>query len=128
MQISDSELSQFTANQRKIKSGLGITGRLMYADRKFISLLEGAERPLAKFGQSIEGDERHTGVATIQFKAIQQREFSDWCACYPQTETTSPQQGVIPLQFNAPPLYLDFPQESESYIYFYGFWRSLIPE
>ncbi len=97
----------------------------MYADRKFISLLEGAEQPLEKFGRSIEGDERHTGVTTIQFKTVQRREFADWRACYPLTKTGSPQEGVIPLLFNAPPLYLGFPQESESYIYFYGFWRSI---
>ena len=126
--LSDLELGQFTAKQRKIKLGLGITGRFMYADRKFISILEGVEQPLTKFGHAIEGDERHSGVTNIQFKAVQRREFSDWCACYPLTEIVNPQEGVIPLQLDSPPLYLGFPQESESYIYFYGFWRSIARE
>ncbi|MEM7465969.1 MAG: BLUF domain-containing protein [Pseudomonadota bacterium] len=118
------ELDRFTANQLLRTNALDVTGRVIFVNEKFISILEGTEESLANYGRVIEGDERHTGIATIQFKAIECREFSDWSACYQRPMGHKTRAGAINLLRDIPPTYLGFPQDSETYIYFYAFWRA----
>lgn len=56
----------------------GITGVLLYSDKRFLQYLEGDENEIKRLYDKIKGDSRHAAVTQRDFKPIQQRLFPSW--------------------------------------------------
>jgi hypothetical protein len=60
----------------------GITGCLVSTERNFAQVLEGTPDALRELMASIEADERHDEVHTIEFNEVEKRLFPTWSMGY----------------------------------------------
>lgn len=60
----------------------GITGCLVYYNRRFIQILEGTRQAIQELYQKIEKDDRHSKVRIIAENAVEKRTFPEWGMAY----------------------------------------------
>ena len=76
--FSDTELNDILAISRKNNDRASITGLLLYADSKFIQLLEGDKSTVQQSFEHISTDPRHNDVTIIAEGNLKDRNFPEW--------------------------------------------------
>lgn len=60
----------------------GLTGGLVFNERFYLQVMEGAREQIARQMASIMADERHAGVTLIGMHEIERRDFDGWAVGY----------------------------------------------
>ncbi len=76
------DIDDILETSRARNSESGITGCLVYYNRRFIQVLEGNQQALQELYQKIKNDDRHRHVRIIAENAIEKRTFSEWGMAY----------------------------------------------
>ncbi|WP_373519005.1 BLUF domain-containing protein [Pricia sp.] len=76
------EIDEILVTSRARNAKSGITGCLVYYNRRFIQILEGNQRTIQELYQKIENDDRHVQVRIIAENAVEKRTFPDWGMAY----------------------------------------------
>lgn len=74
----DDELLEILRVSRENNPRVGITGILLYKNRKFMQLLEGPEKAVCETYARIALDSRHRDVTVLLQDEIDERDFEDW--------------------------------------------------
>ena len=74
--FNDIELMLLKAKQKNKK--LKITGCIVYANYKFIQLIQGPKQAIIDLYQDIKNDDRHYSVMTLLEKSSKEKLWSDW--------------------------------------------------
>jgi len=69
-----------TSRARNVERG--ITGCLVYYNRRFIQILEGHQQTLQECYQKIQKDDRHRQVRIIAENTVEKRTFPEWGMAY----------------------------------------------
>jgi Sensors of blue-light using FAD len=76
--FSQRQLADLLTQARSTNSERGMTGMLLYDDGSFLQVLEGEKEPLLALYGRILLDPRHTEIAKLLEREIDEREFGDW--------------------------------------------------
>ena len=76
--LSSGQLQDLIHVSRQRNSSLGLTGLLLYADKRFMQVLEGPEPAVREVFESIQKDSRHKNIDTLRFEMKDVRHFPDW--------------------------------------------------
>lgn len=76
--LSAEELAALQAQASRTNARCGVTGMLAYDGKRFIQLLEGAERVVNATMGRIQQDSRHQGISILRHEEIGERECPDW--------------------------------------------------
>jgi hypothetical protein len=76
--MDDRDLLELLVQARARNLRNGVTGMLLYKNRRFMQLLEGDEEKVLKIFDNIKRDERHRNVDTLWRQYVQFRDFPDW--------------------------------------------------
>ncbi|WP_048694038.1 BLUF domain-containing protein [Catenovulum maritimum] len=76
--FSEEELVELLNKAIKNNKSLGITGCLLYGNRRFIQLLEGPEASVRALYQKISTDPRHSNVMQVMEMTVNNKLFPDW--------------------------------------------------
>lgn len=88
--MSEPDLAGLLEQSRERNERYGITGMLLYKNRRFIQLLEGEEENVQKIFRSIARDERHYDVQLLWSHYAQYREFPDWTMGFQNIDELDP--------------------------------------
>lgn len=77
-EVREEELLEILRVSRINNSRTGITGILLYKNRKFMQLLEGDEDAVCKTFARIGRDSRHRDVTVLFQNETDERDFADW--------------------------------------------------
>ena len=80
--FSESEISQLLNDSRKANGRWGITGILLYRQRRFTQVLEGDETRVRQLFEKIRQDRRHRNVCVRLEQPIEVRSFPNWSMGY----------------------------------------------
>jgi hypothetical protein len=83
-------LKMLVKAQKKNKN-LGITGCLLYHEKKFVQLLEGKEIAVKTVFAAIQEDNRHKEINILHGGAITYRLFNDWSMIFNNLNSKSDQ-------------------------------------
>ena len=75
---SQETLLQLLNTARSRNEKLGLTGFLLYANERFMQVLEGRESCVREVFESILRDHRHTKVQRLRFEEREYRDFPEW--------------------------------------------------
>lgn len=78
LHVGEQETQDILEVSRQRNTQLGITGMLLFANRRFIQILEGSKAAVEKVFASIANDKRHTGVKVLSAGNIETRKFGAW--------------------------------------------------
>ena len=81
-----SSLATLLQQSRRRNLACGVTGMLLYFEAnsnkskqgRFIQVIEGPEAEVDAIYQSIQGDQRHKYITTLNERIVDKRDFSDW--------------------------------------------------
>jgi hypothetical protein len=76
--FTEAELTELLTKSRANNERDGITGMLLYKDRRFMQVLEGNERAVKTTFERIKRDSRHSEVVTLLDGKLAEREFPQW--------------------------------------------------
>lgn len=76
--LGSAGMVQLLTEARRINTSRDITGLLLHRDRSFYQVMEGPEDIVRETFDSIEKDERHTGIDVLFEGEVDEREFPDW--------------------------------------------------
>jgi Sensors of blue-light using FAD len=76
------DLLSLLLQARNRNERLEITGMLLYAESRFVQVLEGEETTVLSLYKDICDDPRHINVTTIAENSIDKRMFPDWTMGY----------------------------------------------
>jgi len=76
------DLEELLERARKKNDRLGITGILVYHERRFMQLLEGEKALIDELFETIRADRRHRNVLKVWDYPIEQRNFPEWSMAY----------------------------------------------
>jgi hypothetical protein len=76
--MTEAELRDLLLSARKKNADLGVTGLLLYAQGRFLQVLEGPEATVRDLYAAIRNDPRHTNVETLVTTSTSERTFPDW--------------------------------------------------
>ena len=76
------ELNTLLHQARAKNKRLKITGLLLYANKKFLQVLEGEKARVLSLYKEIQNDSRHTKVVSLMENEIDKRLFPDWSMAY----------------------------------------------
>ena len=76
--LSEDELLKLLVAARKNNTAKGLTGLLLYANGRFMQVLEGPEAEVLNAMEKIRNDLRHKNIDTLRLEKKAQRDFSDW--------------------------------------------------
>lgn len=76
--MSHKSLSSLSEQASARNDSLGVTGLLLYSDRKFMQCLEGSKESIDVLMKSITSDRRHSGLLVLFENEISNREFAEW--------------------------------------------------
>lgn len=105
--LTDSELVDLLEVSRKNNAAAGVTGMLLYKDKKFMQLLEGDEKEVARIFEKILKDSRHRNVITLMEGQKDERDFSDWTMGFANLDTESAQSIPVYSEYLRTPLTAD---------------------
>ena len=80
--FSPEQLLELLAVSRRNNESCGITGMLLYKERRFLQVLEGDEAAVRATYARIERDPRHRDVTLLITDQEQEREFADWSMAF----------------------------------------------
>ena len=80
--FSPEQLLELLAVSRRNNESCGITGMLLYKDRRFLQVLEGDEAAVRATYARIERDPRHRDVVVLVTDEEREREFADWSMAF----------------------------------------------
>jgi len=80
--LSAAEMSQILETSRRSNEKDGITGLLVYHNRRVLQVLEGPEDSVDRCFQRIKQDPRHQNVAIMSKEPASSRVFSNWFMGY----------------------------------------------
>lgn len=76
--FSEQNLIDLLNKANSYNTPLGISGCLVYANEKFIQLLEGEREAVLSLFEKIKCDPRHTNVTVTVEMSVNQKLFPDW--------------------------------------------------
>lgn len=76
--MTDADLRELLQQARANNKDRGITGLLLYANGRFLQVLEGPEPEVRDLFDIIRGDPRHTSIETLLTTHATERTFPDW--------------------------------------------------
>lgn len=76
--VGEPELREILNASRKNNLACGVCGMLLYHDRSFIQVLEGATLDVKRTFARIQDDPRHHRVHILLSRDVETHEFSDW--------------------------------------------------
>ena len=76
--MPESDLRKLLQSARAKNDELGVTGLLLYAQGRFLQVLEGPESAVRRLYATIRKDPRHTNVETLLTTSAAERTFPDW--------------------------------------------------
>jgi hypothetical protein len=76
------EVQRILAASRRNNARARITGALLFTRGRFAQILEGDYAAVERVFETIQNDERHTGVVPLQFEAVPERGFGPWSMAY----------------------------------------------
>ena len=76
------ELNPLLHQARARNKRLKITGLLLYANKRFLQVLEGEEKNVLSLYSEIQQDPRHTKLEVLMQNPIDKRMFPDWSMGY----------------------------------------------
>ena len=76
--MSKEDTRELLRKARSKNEDLGITGLLLYAQDRFLQVLEGPEVAVLSLYATIRDDPRHTHVETLHATPVTRRTFPDW--------------------------------------------------
>ena len=85
-------LEDILAAARRNNSRLGVTGALLYSNRRFAQVLEGPPDAVEQIFETIQCDPRHDHVAVIEVSAPESRAFADWSMAFAEAPEVRPEQ------------------------------------
>lgn len=88
LHVGAQETQDILEISRQRNARLGITGMLLFADRRFIQILEGSTAAVEKVFASIANDARHTGVKVLTAGNIETRKFGAWSMGIEEVDAT----------------------------------------
>ena len=75
---TDLEIKNILQSCQKNNPSIGITGVLMYSEKKFLQYVEGDSTNIFQLYEKIKADSRHNNLALISLTTIQERIFPNW--------------------------------------------------
>lgn len=102
--FSEGELDELLAKSQRNNHDRNVSGLLLYDDRMFFQVLEGAPENVYERLGVIEADPRHNGLTAVHEEEIDERDFSEWSMG--QLKDTDEEQLIstlINLRNSAPP-------------------------
>jgi hypothetical protein len=81
-----SELLSLLERARAFNASHDISGLLLYADGRFIQVLEGAPEVIQSLQLRIENDPRHDHVRVLMQRRIAHRDFAEWHMAFRQVD------------------------------------------
>ena len=76
--FSEQEIIELLTKANQYNSARGITGCLVYANNKFIQLLEGEHDVVVELYEQIRKDPRHKNLLTVIEMSVSQKLFPSW--------------------------------------------------
>jgi hypothetical protein len=80
--FSDADLVELLNVSRRNNELSGITGMLLYKDRRFLQILEGDEHAVRETYERILRDPRHRDAVTLLEGERSEREFDEWSMAF----------------------------------------------
>jgi hypothetical protein len=71
-------LEEILAAARRNNARCGVTGALLYSDRRFAQVLEGPPEAVEELFETIQMDTRHDHITVLQVSTPAGRVFGDW--------------------------------------------------
>lgn len=87
--FSEQEIIELLTKANQYNSARGITGCLIYANNKFIQLLEGEHDRVIELYEKIKRDPRHKNILTVIEMSVSQKLFSNWGMGFKFSEKTT---------------------------------------
>lgn len=75
---TDQEINEILISSDKNNNALGITGILLYDDRKFLQYVEGEYKNIIPLYDRIKQDNRHDHLAIVSLGIIEEKIFPSW--------------------------------------------------
>jgi hypothetical protein len=76
--FTEQEIIDLLTKANQYNSARGITGCLVYANNKFIQLLEGEHDKVVELYEKIKKDPRHNNILTVIEMSVSQKLFPNW--------------------------------------------------
>lgn len=76
--LSISEMEELLITFRESNEKIGVTGILLYLDRCFLQIIEGAKENVTELFNIIQTDPRHDQILRIYSGTTQERTFKEW--------------------------------------------------
>ena len=92
--MSEEDVRELLRKVRSKNEDLGVTGLLLYAQDRFLQVLEGPEAAILSLYDTIRDDPRHTHVETLHATPITRRTFPDWKMGLEDLSTISGEDGT----------------------------------
>lgn len=81
--LQTSQLAQMLRSFRARNEGAGITGIMLYSDRRIMQCLEGPPEQVQPLFERIRADRRHTLVTPLVDGPTPERQFAGWSMAFP---------------------------------------------
>ncbi|WKK82069.2 BLUF domain-containing protein [Marivirga arenosa] len=75
---SEKEIENILQACKKNNPDLGITGALLYSDKKFLQLVEGENDTIMTLYDKIKDDHRHKNCIMLSYMPITKKSFPSW--------------------------------------------------
>ncbi|MEM8826906.1 MAG: BLUF domain-containing protein [Pseudomonadota bacterium] len=82
--FGSAELDDLLMQARRKNRAAGLTGLLLFAETRFLQVLEGEETAVRATFARIERDRRHKWVRPLVARTTAARQFADWSMAYEQ--------------------------------------------
>jgi len=90
--FSPEQLLELLATSRRNNERSGITGILLYKERRFLQVLEGNEAAVRETYARIERDPRHRDLVLLITDEQREREFADWSMGFQEIDDKTARQ------------------------------------
>lgn len=84
--LEQDDLDQLVEHSRINNAERGLTGMLLYRDKRFLQVLEGSFVAVHALMDHLQTDERHSNVRVLLEEPILQRQFADWSMGFSRVE------------------------------------------
>ena len=85
--LKSSDLHDILNKAHEVNANLGITGLLLYKNKRFMQLIEGQEDTVRGLYQKILQDPRHRDLIVLQEDTEPERQFPEWSMAFRNLNT-----------------------------------------
>ena len=85
--LKSSDLHDILNKAHQVNANLGITGLLLYKNKRFMQLIEGQEDAVRGLYQKILQDPRHRDLIVLQEDTEPERQFPEWSMAFRNLNT-----------------------------------------